>query len=172
MIKESTDELFKKVIKCKDINELYNTDNISNDNLSNEINYNLKLDASKLFNYNIKLHELIRNTKDDYVLADMLDYNVCYGGNLLASNFTYFGLNQLYSQKITTNDLLLAKINYKSVKLHILRILHHINNLRFVNKTRIFKFSIIDLLPNNIIENKQEIKNQLTEATLSECFNT
>mgnify|MGYP001626377734 CR=1 FL=1 len=140
------------LLYSKNFNKFYEGSLTNNDITSNIPDLDIRIDASKLFNYKIKLHDLYAETEEKYVIATQDDYGVCYGGDKLSVNFIYIGLNQLYS-RIENNDILLSKIGYKHLKLFILRILWHLRNMRFA-KNRVIRYNVYDILSEQVEELK------------------
>ncbi len=131
-------------------------------------NLDFRIDAAKLFNYPIKLHALLNDYESKYVIALPDDYGITYGGDKLAVNFIFIGLNLLFS-KIKNEDILAAFLRYKSIKHLILRSLYHLRNIKFA-KHRKIKFHILDVLQDTLNSNDIDvsaIKKDLAKDTIA-----
>jgi len=91
-------------------------------------NFDFQIDAMQLFKFSTRLHQVYNNTEDRYIIANSLDFGIVYGGDKLAVNFI-FAILRMFKLRFTNELLLLARLRLASVKLLILRVLHHLQYL-------------------------------------------
>mgnify|MGYP001626437391 FL=1 len=136
LTKDTIERFYNKALTEQDIKHKHIT------------NLEFRIDASKLFHYPIKLHDLLNEYDEKYVIANTDDYGITYGGDRLSVNFIYIGLNQLYST-IKNEDILATYLKYKSLKHKILRTLFHLRNFKFARHRKI-RFHVLDAVKDYI----------------------